>query len=90
MSRGLAGSSAGTACVQANGGDAPVPHHRETLIEEGNNETLPVVGKGLGSRTARWLREWLETDFDRKAVEWILVIVLGWVFWLLFTATLVS
>jgi len=29
-------------------------------------------------------------DSDRKAVEWVLLIVLGWVFWLLFIATLVS
>jgi hypothetical protein len=67
MSRGLAGSSAGTACVQANGGDAPVPHCRETLVEEGNNETLPVVGKGLGSRTSKIHKDIrLITDGEEK------------------------
>jgi hypothetical protein len=42
VSRGLAVSTAGTACVRANGGDAPVPQRRETLGDEGSSETLPI------------------------------------------------
>jgi hypothetical protein len=49
VSRGLAVSTAGTACVRANGGDAPVPQRRETLGEEGSSETLPIK-EGWGSK----------------------------------------
>jgi hypothetical protein len=49
VSRGLAVSTAGTACVRANGGDAPVPQRRETLGDEGSSETLPIK-EGWGSK----------------------------------------
>jgi hypothetical protein len=52
VSRGLVVSTAGTACVRANGGDAPVPQRRETLGDEGSSETLPIginiIGGGKG------------------------------------------
>jgi hypothetical protein len=88
LSRGLAVSTAGTACVRANGGDAPVPQRREPLGDEGSSETLPIE-EGWGSKMFRWFRE-LEADATvQKAVEWVLVIVLGFVFWLLIAATTV-
>jgi hypothetical protein len=51
-------------------------------------DALPIE-EGLGSKMFRWFRE-LEADATvQKAVEWVLVIVLGLVFWLLIAATTV-
>jgi hypothetical protein len=51
-------------------------------------DTLPIK-EGWGSKMFRWFRE-LEADSTvQKAVEWVLVIVLGLVFWLLIAATTV-
>jgi hypothetical protein len=79
VSRGLAVSTAGTACVRANGGDAPIPQRRETLGEEGSSETLPIK-EGWGSKLL-WT---LENDpLLRKAIECGLTDFIGLSWWVL-------